>query len=316
MTTPDDFLAAHGFARAARRPLPGDAGARRYTRLSGGPAPALLVECPPGDESLPAFLRLAAHLRAHGLRAPAILAADASRGLALVEDLGARTMADALDAGSDPAPLYAEAGKTLARFHACPIPEGTPEWDAERMAEAAAATFLDWWWPAAFGAPPADTTRAAFRSAMAETLAPFADAPRVLTHRDHFPANLVPGEDGGAMGVIDFQDAARGHPAYDLVSLVEDARRDVAAEAREAALRGYGGARMEAAMAAMGAQRHLRVAALWVRLAKRDSKPRYLAHGPRCWALLARSLEHEAAAPLARFLGAQVPERLRCNPPC
>lgn len=312
--TADAFLAAHGFAHAAREPLAGDAGARRYTRLAGGPAPALLVECPAADESLPTFLRLAAHLRAHGLRAPHILAADPARGLALVEDLGPRTMAEALDAGADPAPLYAEAGRSLARFHACPIPAGTPDWDAERMTEAAAATFLGWWWPAAFGAPPDDATRAAFREAMAQTLAPFAGL-RVLTHRDHFPANLVPREDG-AMGVIDFQDAARGHPAYDLVSLIEDARRDVAPEARAAALRGYGREVPEAALAAMGAQRHLRVAALWVRLARRDGKPRYLEHGPRCWTLLENALRHEAARPLARFLDARVPERLRCNPPC
>ncbi len=87
---------------------------------------------------------------------------------------------------------------------------------------------------------------------------------------------------------------------------------------REAALRAYGRAvpDLDAAMAAMGAQRHLRVAALWVRLAKRDNKPRYLAHGPRCWALLARSLQHEAARPLARFLDTHVPGALRCNPPC
>ncbi len=316
MTAADSFLATHGFARAARLPLPGDAGARRYARLAGGPSPALLVECPARDDSLAAFLRLAAHLRGHGLRAPATLAADVPRGLALVEDLGARTMAELLDAGADPLPLYAAAGRNLARFHACPVPDGTPEWGAERMAAAAAATFLDWWWPAAFGAPPADTTRAAFRSALAETLAPFA-APHVLTHRDHFPANLVPGEDG-AMGVIDFQDAARGHPAYDLVSLVEDARRDVAPASRAAALRAYGRtiAERDAAMAALGAQRHLRVAALWVRLARRDGKPRYLEHGPRCWALLARSLRHEAARPLARFLDAHVPPALRRNPPC
>ncbi len=313
--TAEGFLAAHGFARAAREALPGDAGARRYTRLRGGPSPALLVECPGADTSLPAFLRLAAHLRGHGLRAPAILASDPDRGLALVEDLGARTMAEALDAGADPEPLYAAAGASLARFHACPVPDGTPDWDAGRMTEAAAATFLDWWWPAAFGAPPAEAVRAAFRDAMTQSLVPFA-APRVLTHRDHFPANLVPGQDDGAMGVIDFQDAARGHPAYDLVSLVEDARRDVAPAARAAAVRGYGREVPGAALAAMGAQRHLRVAALWVRLAKRDGKPRYLAHGPRCWALLARSLEHEAVRPLARFLDMHVPGRLRCNPPC
>lgn len=313
MSAARDFLAAHGFATARAEPLPGDASARRYARLAGGPEPALLMECPPG-ESLDAFLRLAAHLRAHGARAPRVIAADPARGLALVEDLGRLTMADRLDAGADPAPLYAGAARALAALHAAPIPDGAPEWAAARMAEATAATFLDWWWPAAFGAPPDDAVRSEFHAAMNETLAPFAQE-RVLTHRDYFPANLVPTQDG-AMGVIDFQDAASGHPAYDLVSLVEDARRDVSPGAREAALRAYNRPGLEAAMAAMGAQRHLRVAALWVRLAKRDNKPRYLAHGPRCWALLARALEREATRPLARFLDARVPHHLRRNPPC
>ena len=312
------FLAAHGFADATAQPLPGDAGARRYARLLGGPAPALLMQCPPaGGEALGAFLALAEHLRAHGLRAPRILAADAARGLALVEDLGNDTMADALDAGAEAAPLYLAAADTLATLHAAPVPEGAPRWGAPEMTEAASATFLDWWWPASFGAPPPGPVRAEFGAALGAMLAPFAAA-GALAHRDYFPANLVPGAAG--LGLLDFQDAARGHPAYDLVSLVEDARRDVTPALREAAIRRYEvrrpHAELRAAMAALGAQRHLRVAALWVRLARRDGKPRYLAHGPRCWALLGRALEHEAAAPLARFLDRHVPPAQRRNPPC
>jgi aminoglycoside/choline kinase family phosphotransferase len=124
-----------------------------------------------------------------------------------------------------------------------------------------------------------------------------------------------------AMGILDFQDAALGHPAYDLVSLVEDARRDVAPALREATIARYLAARpgldadgFRAAMAAMAAQRHLRVAALWTRLARRDGKPHYLRHGPRCWALLEGALRHPATSPLAKFLDAHVPVALRGNP--
>lgn len=318
----DAFLAASGYAGAAREPLPGDAGRRRYTRLRGGPAPALLMDCSAEpDVDLHPFLRMQAPLAAAGLSVPRILARDEAAGLLLVEDLGERTHADLLDAGATPAPLYAAAGEALAALHAVPPPPDLPAWDGAAMARAAGGTFLDWWWPAALGEAPSAAQREAFAQAVRDTIAPFGGT-RGIVHRDYFPANLtaVPGRRGPrAVGILDFQDAALGHPAYDLLSLVEDARRDVAPEARAAAIDAYRRARdvpdLEAAMAAHGAVRHLRVAALWVRLARRDGKPRYLAHGPRCWRLLAASLAHPAARPLASFLDAHVPLASRMNPP-
>lgn len=320
--TADAFLAAHGFAGAAREPLPGDAGRRRYTRLRGGPAPALLMDCSAEPEvDLHPFLRMQAPLAEAGLSVPRILARDEGAGLLLVEELGERTHADLLDAGAAPVPLYAAAGEALAALHAVPPPPGLPAWDGAAMARAAAGTFLDWWWPAALGGPPTAAQREAFARAVRDTIAPFGGT-RGLVHRDYFPANLtlVPGREGvRAVGILDFQDAALGHPAYDLLSLVEDARRDVAPEARAAAIAAYRRVRdvpdLEAAMAAHGAVRHLRVASLWVRLARRDGKPRYLVHGTRCWRLLAASLAHPAARPLASFLDAHVPLASRMNPP-
>jgi aminoglycoside/choline kinase family phosphotransferase len=315
-------LAAAGFAAAARLPIPQDAGHRAYTRLIGGPRPALLMDARAAGRvgvdaaaDLRRFAALARHLSAHGVAAPAILAEAPEEGLLLVEDLGPRTMAEALDSGAEPLPLYLAAADMLAALHRVPPPAALPAWDAAAMAEAAAATFLDWWWPAAFRAPPTPAQREGFHAALRAMLAPFAGV-RGFVHRDVFPANLVPRGDG-TLGVIDFQDAALGHPAYDLVSLVEDARRDVPEAIRCAVLARYraaGGVVDRAAMAAMAAQRHLRVAALWVRLARRDGKPRYLVHGPRCWALLARALAHPAAAPLAAFLDAEVPPALRRTP--
>ena len=309
------FLAAHGFAAARAETLPGDA-SKRYTRLHAGPRPALVMQTPDAGY-LDAFLRVAAHLRAIGVATREILAVDRTTLSALVEDLGPASMADALDAGADPGPLYAQAVASLACAAAAPPPPGLPAWDAAAMSRTAAATFLDWWWPAIFGAPPDDQVRAGLDAALRRMLAPFAGAGFV--HRDYFPANLMPTPRG--MALIDVQDAALGHPAYDLVSLVEDARRDVAPAIRDAALRQYLAARPElraqdftAAMAACAAQRHLRVAALWVRLDRRDGKPHYLQHGPRCWALLDRALEHPATAPLARFLDAHVPRARRANP--
>jgi N-acetylmuramate 1-kinase len=317
----DGFLRANGFSEAARQPLPADASFRRYERLVGGPRPALLMDAPPPEDVRP-YVRIARHMLAAGLSVPEIYAANKTAGFLIIEDFGETTLAELLDAGADPVPLYAEAAEALARLHETPPPEGLPAWDASAMVTAAAATFLDWWWPAAFGAPADATVRAGLDAALREMLAPF--AARGFVHRDYFPANLMrlPQREGARrIGILDFQDAALGNPAYDLVSLIEDARRDVAPEARRAAIAAYLRHRpglspneLLAAMAAHGAQRHLRVAALWVRLARRDGKPRYLVHGPRCWAMLARSLSHPVCAPLARFLDEHVPETMRTTP--
>lgn len=316
------FLADHGFGAAARRALPADASHRRYIRLTAGPSPALLMDAPPPEDVRP-FARIARHLRGAGLSAPEIIAADEAKGFLLIEDLGDCCHAALLDAGADPAPLYAEAATTLAALHAAPPPEGLPAWDSVAMARATAATFLDWWWPAAFGALPAGAIRAELDDALRSMLAPF-DGAGCFVHRDYFPANLMrlaDREGARRTGLLDFQDAGIGHPAYDLVSLVEDARRDVRDDVREAAIARYLAGRpyldhadFAAAMAACAAQRHLRVAALWVRLARRDGKPGYLVHGPRCWRLLDRALAHPATAPLGAFLDRHVPSALRRNP--
>ena len=325
------FLAATGYGAAHRAPLPQDAGHRRYTRLSGAvPRPALLMDCAgagrvgltPEQDLLP-YLAVGAHLRGLGLSAPEVLAEDRAAGLLLVEDLGTETHASLLDAGADPVPLYVAAAEALAALHAAPPPAGLPDYEAPRMAQMAALTFLDWWWPEAFGQDAAPAVRAEFAQAMHAMLSPFAGA-NAFVHRDYIPGNLIPlpGRTGPRRtGIIDFQDAGHGHPAYDLLSLTQDARRDVAPDTRRAATEAYLAARPEldagafaAATAAMAAQRHLRIAALWVRLARRDGKPHYLRHGPRCWALLDAALQHEAAAPLARFLDRHVPPALRRNP--
>jgi aminoglycoside/choline kinase family phosphotransferase len=315
------FLHAHGYGTARREALPSDASFRRYLRLHDGPRPALLMDAPPPQEDVRPFLHVGGHLLRIGLSAPEVIAADPEHGFLLLEDLGRDTMATRLDEGADPLPLYLAAAEALAALHAHAPPEGLPRWDATRMGETAAATFLQWWWPAAFGADPAPAIAAAFHAAIAEMLAPF--AAQGFVHRDFFPANLMPLDRAAPrhVGILDFQDAALGHPAYDLVSLVEDARRDVTEEVRSQAIERYlaqrpglDAAGFRAAMAAQAAQRHLRVAALWTRLARRDGKWHYLRHGPRCWALLDRALRHDATAPLRRFLDAHVPPALRANP--
>ncbi|WP_149539438.1 aminoglycoside phosphotransferase family protein [Siccirubricoccus phaeus] len=323
MRHPDPFLAAHGYAAAEREALPADASLRRYTRLLGGPRPALLMDAPPPEDVRP-FALLARHLLAAGLSVPAILAEDEKAGFLLIEDFGEANHASLLDQGANPLPLYEEAAEALAALHGVAPPPGLPSWDSAAMSRATAATFLDWWWPAAFGRAAPEQVRVELDAALGAMLAPFAGA-RGFVHRDYFPANLMRLTDRQGprrTGILDFQDAALGHPAYDLVSLAEDARRVVAPEVRRAAIARYFAARpgldrgeFLGAMAAHGAQRHLRVAALWVRLAVRDGKPGYLRYGPLCWGLLARSLSQPACAPLREFLDRHVPEEMRRNPP-
>ena len=209
-------------------------------------------------------------------------------------------------------------------------PPGLPAWNAQPMAETALGTLFDWWWPAAFGAPAPDAARAEVGAALATILAPLPAGPRCFVHRDFFAGNLLWLPDRAAagttspraVGIIDFQGAAIGHPAYDLASLLQDARRDIppaiAAEvlARYLTLRHeLDPAAFRAAYAACAAQRHLRVACQWVRLALRDNRPQYLAYGPRTWRLLNQTLEDPAVAPLARALDRWIPAEQRRNPP-
>jgi hypothetical protein len=193
------------------------------------------------------------------------------------------------------------------------------------MASTALATLLDWWWPATFGAAAPDAARQDFASALETMLEPVAAGPTCFVHRDFFAGNLIwlPQREGvRKVGVIDFQSAALGHPAYDLASLLQDARRDIAPAITEHAIDHYLAMRPEleprqfrAAYAACAAQRHLRVAGQWVRLALRDKRPDYLVHGPRTWRLLNEAVRQPAAAPLAAALDRWIPPGQRCNPP-
>ncbi len=314
----DQFLGEARLA-PARRVLAEDASFRRYCRLDAG---FVLMDAPPESEDVRPFLRLQAHLATLGLSVPAIRAADPGLGLIVLEDLGDALFPTVMSAENTPA-LYDAAVDALVQMHRAPAPSGLPAWGAEAMTAAAAATFFDWWWPAQFAAPAAPVVREAFRIAMQTMLASLA-ATSGLVHRDYFAGNLfwLPERDGvRRVGIIDFQDAAIGHPAYDLVSLVEDARRTLPEGLAERQIARTLAQRPEldadafqTAYEACAAQRHLRVAALWVRLAQRDNKPQYLQYGPLTWRLLDRALRRPGAAPLAEFMDRWVPPERRTNP--
>ena len=314
------FLERHGYGAATVAPLAQDASFRRYLRISHGPRPAVLMDAPP-PEDVGAFLWIGEHLASVGLSVPEILAADLPEGLLLEEDLGDNLFPvtarweEMFDAAVD----------VLVTMQRAAAPSGLPDWQAPQMSATAQGTLLDWWWPAMFGSPAPDAARRDFADALDALLAPVAAGPVGFVHRDFFAGNLIwlPEREGiRQVGVLDFQGAGLGHPAYDLVSLVQDARRDFPAGLPERALARYLHARpeldgpaFEAAFIACAAQRHLRVAAQWVRLARRDGRPSYLAYGPRTWRLLGETLKQPAAAPLATAMDRWIPPEQRANPP-
>jgi N-acetylmuramate 1-kinase len=313
------FLSANGFALRDARPLAQDASFRRYLRLRGG----VLMDAPPPEDVRP-FLRIAAHLAGLGLSVPRIIAADETNGLVIEEDLGDDLYSAILTSRNAEQLLDAAIDALIVMQRAAP-PGGFPVWDKAAMIQTATGTLFDWWWPAMYGEPAPAEARADVTSALESMLSHVENGPRCMVHRDFFAGNLLwlPDRNGPRRaGVIDFQTAAIGHPAYDLVSLLQDARRDIPVAWEERAIARYLTLRPEfdpgtfrRAYDACAAQRHLRVACQWVRLARRDGRPQYLEYGPRTWNLLTQALTAPATALLASALDRWVPPDRRRNPP-
>ena len=310
------FLADHGWAGARIDPLAGDASFRRYFRVRDGERQAVLMDAPPEHEDSRPYLAVADHLREHGFRAPKALAIDLDQGLILLEDFGDRLMRSAIEAGADEASVYGQAIDLLAALHAQPVADVPAyDWDVYRRE---AALLIEWFAPAmGIGGDAADY-EAAWREALAPLLR--ADARRVTVLRDYHAENLMLLDDGG-MGLLDFQDALVGHPAYDLVSLLQDARRDVSPMLERAMIERYLAAAgvvdasaFEAAYALLGAQRNAKIIGIFTRLARRDGKARYLELIPRVWALLERDLAHPALARVKRWFDANIPPDCRRAP--
>lgn len=327
MTEIDDFLAAQGWAEAVRKPLAGDASARRYIRLCSGADRAILMIDPADDTDR--FAAIAGHLTRIGLSAPEILAR--APGLMLIEDYGDDQFARVI--GSDAAmeiPLYLAALDVLLHLEKVEAADSlipvTPDhlgW----MIEPAFTHYL----PAMGGDPGADMSMIANR--LAELLATYLPAQTVLILRDFHAENMIwlPDRDGvKRVGLLDFQDALAGPPIYDLVSMLQDARRDVTDACRDKVLARYvaqSGRSMDEVLKAyhlLGLQRNLRILGVFARLAVDRGKPQYLALLPRVWGHIETCLAAPVAATLAPLMRSLFPaptaERLgrledRCRMP-
>lgn len=311
------FLAAHGWGNAQILPLAGDASFRRYFRIVDGDRRAVLMDAPPPHEDPRPFIAIAEYLCEQGLNAPTIIARDLAQGLLLIEDFGDIRLRETVDATPD-AEMDHYAGVTdlLVHLHARPPMAGLPvhgldQWLDEVM------LFADWYCPALDIAVDRD----AFRAAWETVLVPVETdgLPRVTVLRDFHAENimLVSGRESVAhYGLLDFQDALVGHPAYDLASVLEDARRDVTPAVETAMLARYRAATgrdIDAAYWALAAQRNTRILGVFVRLWKRDGKPGYRQFQPRMWGLLERDLAHPALVPVRQWFDANVPPEKRAE---
>ena len=335
------------------RYLQGDASTRSYARLHGDGRTALLMDAPRQPDGAPIrdgksysriahlaedmvrpFVAISSVLRGTGLSAPAVIAADLDKGLLLVEDLGDSVFGPALAAGASQAELWRAATDALVRLRGVPVPSTLPLPDGsaytlprrDRAAfEIEIELLLDWLWPEIKGGPAPADVRAEFRDLWAPVLDRLLALPGGWFLRDFHSPNLLwlPEREGVArVGIIDFQDALNEHPAFDLASLLQDARITIP-EGLERELFAHYCAQLHArepgfdrdgfatAYADFGAQRNTRLLGLWVRLLRRDGKPGYMQHMPRTWGYLQRNLRSAELAPLAAWYDRHFPASVR-----
>ena len=351
------FLAANGLGAARRERLAGDASTRLYERLHRADGPSLIfmdqphnaetAPCPPDatpDERralgynasarlaagrVEAFVACAAYLHGRGLSAPEIIAADAPAGLAVLEDLGDDLYARLIEDGVDETPLYDGAIDALVHLHAEPPPAMLvgpgAEWPLLVYDDLALQTgglmFLEWW-PKYTGQPPfSDEAAAEWEALWAPIRARGVAGAQVFCHRDYHAENLIwlsqrPGI--AKVGMLDFQDALRAHPAWDLSMLLHDGRRDVSPEREAASLERYLAARpgldrdrFLADYHGLGAMNCARILFIFARQVAGFGRPRYAAFMPRMWRYLDRCLEAPELTPLKAWFARNVPPEAR-----
>jgi len=314
------FLIANGLGEASVRPIAGDASTRRYDRVTKPDGTSLvLVDTPIPAADLVPFIEVGRFLADLGLSTPRVLAADVERGLALQEDFGCETFASRLEAGADPEPLYDLGVGVLIELRRKILERGVVLPDAPPHDAAAFVEQVGLWADVVVplsGRSLSADERAEFAAAWRAVLEPIDREPTTLVLRDHHVGNLMPLDRPGvrAAGLIDFQNAGRGPIAYDLVSILEDARRDVpetivsGARARYArAFPGLDARAFDRSYSVLGAARHLRVVAVFTRLALRDGRREYLRYLPRVLGLLGAKLAEPALEPVARWFARRFP---------
>lgn len=348
------FLARQKRWRSARIAyLQGDASTRSYARLFAADGTAILMDAPIVSDGPPIrqgksysriarlaenmvrpFAAIGAALKDAGLSTPWVEAFDLDKGILLIEDLGDRLFASEVAAGTSQSELWRAAVDALVRLRTVPRPSSLPLPDGSAYAlprrdraafEIEIELLLDWYWPALKGEPPSPHVRAEFMDLWSPVITRLLALPAGWFLRDYHSPNLMwlPERQGVArVGILDFQDALAEHFAFDLVSLLQDARTSVS-PALESELfdhycakvavaeRAFDRAAFAAAYADFGTQRNTRLLGLWLRLLKRDGKPHYVQNIPRTWGYLERNLRAPALGALAAWYDRHFPPQLR-----
>ena len=348
------FLAKAGWGGETARLsyLQGDASPRRYARLKKDGVSRILMDSPRQPDGPPvrdgkpysqiahlaedvnAFAAVDLDLKRSGFSVPDITHLDLEHGLLLIDDFGDRVFGAEVARGRDQEQLWRAGTDTLvALYHHVPppviaLPGGShhkvPPLDTGAL-QIETELLIDWYWPAQFGSPVPQDIANEFQALWAPVFARVLRSPKHWVLRDYHSPNLIHLPDRLSpqnVGLIDFQDAMQGPAAYDLVSLLQDARLDVPVALEDKLLNHYlarvstedpsfDAAEFRFVYAALGAQRNTKIAGIFARLAKRDGKRQYLAHLPRIWGYLARDLAHAELAPLRAGYDRHLPDRIR-----
>jgi len=323
------FLKETDFRDAQLQPLAGDASFRRYIRVNKGDQKAMLMDAPADKEDVRPFVSVAEYLTKKAFSAPKIYASHVPNGLLLLEDFGNDSFTLLLkkeeEKASQEETLYVAAIDVLAQWHdenrkfSMPSALPLPVYSTELLLREV-SLFADWFLPQVLGRSKASLLRMEFMGIWQRILAKNPLSTGVFVHRDYHADNLMwlPQREGAArVGLLDFQDGVYGDAAYDVVSLLEDARRDVpqsladAMIARYIAISGVNATKFLTAYATLGAQRNCKIVGIFARLAARDGKHHYLNFLPRVWQHLEHNVQHPDMAELKHWLDTYVPTEAR-----
>ncbi|MCC3860270.1 phosphotransferase [Pseudemcibacter aquimaris] len=309
-----DFLVTAGWEGAEITSLAGDASFRRYDRIKMDDKHAVLMDAPPEFEDTRPFVAIAEYLVSQGLRAPVIFAKDVERGFLLLEDLGDNLFKRVLDGEPEKeALLYRHAVDELVKLNHAPLYQDVSHYD-QALYLTELALFTDWYYPALTGNRLPESKRAGFLNLWKDVLGNLDHSNECLVLRDYHAENLLD-LDNGDVGQLDFQDAVIGHSAYDLVSLLQDARRDVDPATEQEMIEYFADALnrdlddFKRDYAILGAQRNLKIIGIFARLTLRDGKDHYLSLEPRVWGLLERCLEHPILSKIKNWLDQETPDK-------
>ena len=321
-----DFLTSSGWASSQRDELEADASSRKYERLRSGSNQALLMICPPEGENIYEFIKVTDYLLEKKYSVPIIFSKDPKKGLLIIEDFGDTTFMKTAGKTVEASVLYSSALEVLIKMHSNRSRDWSrlklPTYNTDLLLEEL-AIFCEWYLPNFLKTETLKTAIEDFQKIWVRLISEHLVLEPTLVLRDFHADNLfwLPKRKGEQKcGLIDYQDAVIGSPTYDLMSLLEDARRDIPIDLYNKIKGDYILAfpsldvtKFNKEFALLSAQRHCKVLGIFSRLFQRDNRDKYLEHMPRVWRLLEKSCQSTILAPLEAWLNEFIPFEKRYN---